>query len=78
MKTLQQYKRAKALYIAEKYGVEIVYTGGTGSALNDFLCVVRLGKRLELVKIQWDPDGETAYIIAFCYKIHLREFKANF
>ena len=81
MKTLQKkYSGRKPLYTANRNGsdiVDIVATGGTGSEYKEFQVVICKGKALELVPIQWDADG-MAYVMAWCEKIYLKDFKANF
>lgn len=81
MKTLRQkYGGQKPLYTANRNSaciVDIVATGGTCSEHKDFQVVLRKGKALALVSIQWDAYG-MAYVVAWGDKIYLKDFKANF
>lgn len=78
MKTLQQkYKGARALYTVEKYGIDIVDTGGTWSGFKDFVVVCRKGKRVEVSEIKWQEDG-LAFLEVFGDKIYLKDFICKF
>lgn len=73
----QQGKAARVLYTASKYGVDIIATGGTGSEYADFEVILRKGRATQKVRIEWDADG-AAYVSAWCEKMQLEEFRANF